>query len=75
MIRTSTADHKGYEVPCSLFDELEQVEDSCQTEQHDENDRSDLGWVVPVQNVGIGVIERRSRLVLSHVACCRRRRL
>lgn len=63
---TQTADHQRNEVPCSLPDDLEDVEDRCQREEYDEDDSSDLRRVVTVRDPGVRIVKRWARLVFGH---------
>lgn len=67
MILTQTTDDQRYKIPSSLLDELEDMEDGCETEQHDEDDGGHLRGIVSVQNIGVRVIESRAGLVFGHV--------
>ena len=64
---TGTAYDKWYEIPCSLLDKLEDMEESREAEQHNEDDGSDLRGIVSVQDVGVRVIESWMRLIIGHV--------
>jgi hypothetical protein len=47
------------------------MEDCRETEQYNEDYRGNLRGMISVQNIGIWVIERRTRLVFGHVDCDR----
>lgn len=42
------------------------MEYCCESKQYDEDDGCDLGWIVPIQDEGVRVVERRARLIFSH---------
>lgn len=67
---TSASNDKWYEVPCSLFDELEKVEDGRKSKEYDKDDGCNLRWIIPVQDIGIRIVKSRARLVFGHVDWC-----
>lgn len=71
MMLTQTANNQRYEVPCPLFDDLENMENSRKPEERDENNSSDLRRMITIRDPGVRVVERRVRVVFGHVDCCR----
>lgn len=66
---TETSDEEGYEVPCSLSDQLETVEEGCDGEEGDEDDCSNFVGVVVVKIVLLSCYFAHLELSSNEIRC------
>lgn len=54
-VLTETSNEEGYEVPCSLSEQLEDVEKGCDSKQNHKNDCCRFRWIVMIKKVFLAV--------------------